>query len=307
MAGIWEHAKLNNKIIPENYRFSLGEGFTPLLDVDIAGEKLKVKNENANPNGSFKDRSLAYQVSYHVAKGEKKFVLSSSGNAAISAAAYVAKAGVDIDLFVGKKINPVKLERIENYLSKKIRLHQSLKPKSEAIKYAKFSGAIDLRGSLDDLAAIGFKTIAYELATEFPEIDAIFIPCSSGTSTLGVAQGFAEMHKDVRIFICQTAKVSAIAKYFDKDFTPSPFSLADAIVDRIARRKKQIVEIIKQTGGGASVISDQQLKDTKELLAHSTLPNLTFNSLLGFAGYLKIRQSLMPLPFKYPVILATGT
>ena len=152
MAGIWQYKNLPVKGIPEHLRFSLGEGSTPLLDLDFQEYKLKIKNENVNPTGSFKDRSLAYQISYHSAKGVKKFTLSSSGNAAISAAAYCAKAQVELDLFVSSRIIPQKLEKIENYVNKKIRLHQSLRPKSDAIKFSKYSGSMDIRGSIDDIA-----------------------------------------------------------------------------------------------------------------------------------------------------------
>jgi len=307
MAGIWQYKNLPVKGIPEHLRFSLGEGSTPLLDLDFQEYKLKIKNENVNPTGSFKDRSLAYQISYHSAKGVKKFTLSSSGNAAISAAAYCAKAQVELDLFVSSRIIPQKLEKIENYVNKKIRLHQSLRPKSDAIKFSKYSGSMDIRGSIDDIAVFGYQTIAYELTEQYPEIDAIFIPCSSGTSALGIAKGFAEMKKVVRIFLCQTAKVNAIAKVYDQNFNISDFSLADAIVDRVAVRKKQLTDIINLVKGGAFVIEDNLLKETKELLKNSLVKDLTYNSLLGLAAVLKSKKFAQNLEISHPVILASGT
>ena len=307
VAGILQFQNLPLKRIPEHFRYSLGEGSTPLLDLDFQAYNLKIKNEYANPNGSFKDRSLAYQISYHVSKGVKKFTLSSSGNAAISAAAYCTKAQVELDLFISSKIMPQKLEKIENYLNKKIRLHQSLRPKSDAIKFSKYSGSKDIRGSLDDSAIFGYQTIAYELVEQYPDIDAIFIPCSSGTSALGIAKGFAEKKKVVRIFLCQTAKVNPIAKVYDQNFNFSDFSLADAIVDRIASRKKQLVDIINLVKGGAFVIDDQLLKQTKEVLKNTIVKDFTYNSLLGFAAVLKSKKFAQNLDIAHPVILASGT
>ena len=307
MAGIWELEYLKKSGIPENFRFSLGEGDTPLVKMLFLDTQIGVKNEYDNPNASFKDRSLAYQIAYHVNKGSKRFAISSSGNAAISAAAYCTKARVELDIYVSGKINPAKLEKIENYLNNKIRLHQSNRPKSDAIKFAKQTGAYDLRGSVDDAALVGYRSLAYELVQQLPEIDALFIPCSSGTSTLGIAEGFTQLKKNVRVYICQTEKINVIAHELDSEFKPSALSLADAIVDRVARRKEQVLELIANSKGGAFVISDALLKETKALLQNTVAAGFSYNSLLGFAALLKAQKAKIKLPFSYPVVLASGT
>ena len=48
-------------VFNEKYRFSLGEGWTPLIRLDNLGKKLNLnnlmmKNEGENPTGSFKSR-----------------------------------------------------------------------------------------------------------------------------------------------------------------------------------------------------------------------------------------------------------
>ena len=265
---------------------------------------MAVKNENVNPGGSFKDRSLAYQLSMYIDRGKNKFVLSSSGNAAVSAAALASIADVELDLFVSTHINPLKLEKIQKYLtdSGKIRLHQSDKAKSEAMQMAQQDGSVvNLRGSQDDLALPGFKTIAYELAAQCPEIDALFVPCSSGTSALAIMQGFKELGKKVAVFICQTAKVHPIAQEFDSSFADSETSLADAIVDRVAHRKEQLLIALKECGGGGKVISDSALLSVRHELSEAGI-DYSYNSLLGFAGYFKLVDN----NFKHPVILASG-
>jgi len=82
---------------------TLGEGATPCLPVPslaaLAGvAAMWIKNEGANPTGSHKDRMSAQAVSRALASGARDVVLASSGNAAVSAAAYCAAAGLPCEV-----------------------------------------------------------------------------------------------------------------------------------------------------------------------------------------------------------------
>lgn len=301
MKEFWSYKKMQK--IPAPYRLTLGEGCTPIKSVDYEGLKVIIKDENENPNKSFKDRSLAYQVSRHVMEGKKKFVISSSGNAAASAAAYCGLANVELDIFVSDNINPAKLERIKCQESVEIRLHQSASAKSDAIKFANTTGAVNLRGSHDKYAITGYETIAYELVEQYPDIDSIFIPTSSGTSALGIHDGFKTMKKHVKIFVCQTSRVHAIASRFDKNFVATDSSYADAIVDRVASRKTDVASAVKDSGGSGFVVNDALLYQAKEL-AESQGLYYSYNSLLGLAGLIKAIQKSYKLI--HPVVLASG-
>jgi threonine dehydratase len=317
MAGIWDNKQLAEfNELPKQVRLSLGEGNTHFMvyfsDVVPRG-MIGIKDENTNPNGSFKDRSLAYQISMHLDRGKDRFVISSSGNAAISAAAYVSVGGGCLDVFVADTVNKEKLKKLQSLAAKssKIMVHQEKQAKSAAVRFARGHDAVNLRGSHDDLALPGYKTIAYELAYhDYPDIDALFIPCSSGTSALGILQGFKEVGYDkVKIYLCQTSKVHALAKEFDLDFTTADLSLADAIVDRVAFRKAELIKLLKENGGGGYVISDAELKQVQEK-AGEPAAGYSYNSLLGFAGLYKAltihQRHGLELPFKMPVILASG-
>jgi threonine dehydratase len=301
MKEFWSYKRMQK--IPENFRLTLNEGKTPIRQLKYEGLKVVIKDENENPNKSFKDRSLAYQVSRRVWEGKTKFVISSSGNAAVSAAAYCGLAKVELDIFISDHINTLKLERIKNFESEKIHFHQSQKAKSDAIKFASETGAFNLRGSHDDYALIGYETIAYELAEQYPDIDSIFLPTSSGTSAIGIYNGFKHVKKNVKIFICQTSRIHAMASKFDKDFIPSASSYADAIVDRVALRKTKITEIVKESEGGGFVVNDALLYQAKEAAESQSL-YYTYNSLLGLAGLIKATQKSHEL--LYPVVLASG-
>ncbi len=302
--SIWKYKKLNN-LVEEEYQLTLGEGDTPLEEYEIDGKKVFIKREDKNPNGSFKDRSLAFQISKLFEDGHKHLVISSSGNAAISAAAYCELAEIKLDIFVSNNIEQAKLDKLSTFNSQLVTLYKSDRAKSDAIKFAVDNNIPNLRGSMDDDAIIGFKTISYELAKQNPEIDAIFIPCSSGTSTVGIYQGYQDLIANSQpaltagrqptanlpnINICQTERIHPIAKEFDQKFTESEKSLAPAISDRVAKRKSEVISAISETNGSGWIIADKLLEEAKQIAKDIIGEDISYNSLLSLASYLKSKK-----------------
>ena len=88
---------------------TLGEGDTPLLRVRRLGEKLGmerlyVKDEGANPTGSFKARGMTVAVSMAKTFGVKTLCAPSAGNAGGALAAYRARAGIPVVLAMPKDV-----------------------------------------------------------------------------------------------------------------------------------------------------------------------------------------------------------
>lgn len=318
--SIWKFPSIS-KQIPENKQLTLGEGNTNIYTIYLDRHELKqlgieakntqkviLKLETMNPNRSFKDRSLAFQISYYYAHGKSKLLISSSGNAANSAASYVGLTDIKLAIFVSNKINPLKLSHLKDIIDNNphVTLNFSDKAKSDAIKFSNQGNYINLRGSEDDVAIEGFKTISYELSQQAPEADAVFIPCSSGTSTMGIAKGYKEVVEELpQIHICQTTKIHPMAKEFDFVFTKTNDSPADAIVDRVAKRKSEVTEIIKETNGFGWVLSEEEInKATNFLKKKTNLPDLTSNGCLSFAGL--IRSMKKKKRFKNPVCIISG-
>ncbi len=79
---------------------SLGEGFTPLVQLRRLGASLGLRNlyakvEGTNPTGSFKDRGMVLAVSRALETGATAVICASTGNTSASAAAYAAAAGIE--------------------------------------------------------------------------------------------------------------------------------------------------------------------------------------------------------------------
>ncbi len=284
----------NSKLIDTSLstKITLEEGNTPVEELEIEGIKALLKREDKNPNGSFKDRSLAYQLSKHISDGVKKFCISSSGNAAISAYAYSKLTDIFLDIFVSTKLSSEKLSKLEG-----AKLNLSDNPKSDSIKFSNETGALNLRGSVDDNAYIGYYSLAEEIAEL--DIDSIFIPTSSGNAALGIHQGLKMLSKHIPIYIVQTTKVCPIASLYDKEFIKTETSVVTCITDRVCKRKDQIVDLIKDSCGSGIVISDE------EILEVSKKYSLPINSSISITGFSKALKKGYTI--KRPLLVISGS
>ncbi len=103
-SGVWRYRGWLPAVEP----LSLGEPTTAL--VEVAGEgTVLAKLEGGLPTGSFKDRGTAVTVSWLRENGVREIVVDSSGNAGASFAAYAARAGMRLRLFVPADASPAKL------------------------------------------------------------------------------------------------------------------------------------------------------------------------------------------------------
>ena len=92
----------------------LGAGFTPLVRADrLAAElglgELWIKNDTANPTGSFKDRVVSVALTKARELGFKVAACASTGNLANSVAAHAARAGMDSVVFIPADLEAAKV------------------------------------------------------------------------------------------------------------------------------------------------------------------------------------------------------
>ena len=94
--SLWRYRAM----LPVERRFSLGEGMTPLVPIELDGLPAYAKLEYLNPTGSFKDRGTATLLNHLAAFGVKAAIDNSSGNAGASLAAYAGVAGMAATVYV---------------------------------------------------------------------------------------------------------------------------------------------------------------------------------------------------------------
>lgn len=272
-----------------------------------------LKREDQHKYGSHKGRSIPLMIKkYFKEDNITKFVISSSGNAAI-AAVYAVQAHnrnnpikIKLTIFIGQNINPDKLKILLTIINDpNIKLEQVEKPKQRAFQMDKSSEAKLLRQSTDDKALEGYLELAEELI-KIPNLSAVFIPTSSGTTAEGLGNAFLNFKKNIQIHIVQTTSCHSMIEMIEKTEIIKEKSLADAIVDKIAYRKENVAKIIEQTNGHAWVASNQEIKEVIELIKNTCQTKISNNSALSVVG---LKQALeKKWKFSGPVAcLITGT
>ena len=96
--SLWRYKELLPVEDDENI-VSLGEGFTPIIQLNAAGKKLGLSNlylkdEGIIPTGTFKARGAAVGVSKAKELGVKTITMPTNGNAGAAWSIYSAKAGI---------------------------------------------------------------------------------------------------------------------------------------------------------------------------------------------------------------------
>lgn len=280
--GIWQFSSYLAPI-ETPFQLSLGEGDTKEIQFD---DYLILKREDLNPTGSLKDRGMAYLVSRAFQEGRNRLVLSSSGNAAISAAAYCKLAGIKLIVFLSTKINKNKLSKIKESGAEVI---LTLRPVSEAIKFARRNNCINLRPSQNLFGSEGYQTIAFELAENQGLVEDVFIPVSSGAAMIGIAMGFKKLGFTPRFHICQPSAICPIASLFDKNYDSEEENLADSIVGRYTPLRKQIISLTKESQGTGWVIGNEQVRLAQKILQEKGIET-SHEGALALAAVLKARE-----------------
>jgi len=266
---------------------------TPLIKLD----NFYLKREDFNKTGSAKDRAISVQIENLIKQRINKAVISSTGNAAISALHFCQINNIDLTVFLSPKIESQKLNEIK---SKTNQIEFSLKPISDAFKFAKANNAFYLRQSTDPNALIGYQEIGKELLQQLPQITSIFIPVGSGTTLLGISQSLS----NVKIFAVQPANHCPIAKIFDSNYTAENDSIADALSVKVLPLKSQVIKAIKESNGSAFVVQNQDVLKTQEILENQNIKTSPEGA-LALTGLYKAINSNIDIG-QYPVVLLTG-
>ncbi|MEI8067839.1 MAG: PLP-dependent lyase/thiolase [Candidatus Shapirobacteria bacterium] len=250
---------------------------TPLIKLD----NIYLKREDLNETGSAKDRAISVQVQNLIKEGFTKAVISSTGNAAISAIHFCKLNNIDLTVFLSPKIDPQKLKEIKSQIDQ---VQFSLKPISDAFKFAKKNNAYYLRQSTDPTALIGYQAIGRELLEQCPQITSIFVPVGSGTTLLGISQALS----NVKVFSVK----------------PKDTTLTDALTVKFQPLKNRVISAVKDSNGSELIIQNEDIISSQKFLEKNNIQTSN-ESALALAGYYKAIKNNIDCG-QHPVILLTG-
>jgi threonine synthase len=221
-AGMWRY----RAVLPSVEPVTLGEGWTPMLQ-GKRNRNVYVKEEGANPTGTFKARGLALAVTMARHYGLTKLAVPSAGNAAGALAAYAAAAGLEAHIFMPKDV-PIANHMESIAYGAKVTLVDGLISDCARIvnERKQAEGWFDISSLKEPFRVEGKKTMGYELVEQlgwqYP--DAVFYPTGGGVGLIGMWKAFEEMEqlgwvapgKRPKMIAVQSSGCAPIARAFDE-------------------------------------------------------------------------------------------
>ena len=179
---------------------TLNEGNTPLIKAtrlarQIApGTDLYLKFEGMNPTGSFKDRGMTMAISKAVESGAKAVICASTGNTSASAAAYGARAGLEVYVLIpAGKIAMGKLSQAMMHQATVIQIEGNFDQALTIVKELSSTHHIELVNSLNPYRIQGQKTAAMEVCDQLGDAPAIHVlPVGNAGNITAYWKGYQE-------------------------------------------------------------------------------------------------------------------
>jgi len=261
-------------VLPDAPPVSLGEGWTPVLR-SRRYPGVFLKEEGANPTGSFKARGMAMALTMARQYGLKKLAAPSAGNAAGALAAYAAAAGIEAHIFMPKDVPfanyleavlyGANVTLVDGLISDCGRMVAERKDKE---------GWFDISTLKEPFRVEGKKTMGYELVEqlgwEYP--DAVFYPTGGGVGLIGMWKAFMEMEelgwvrpgKRPRMIAVQSAGCAPVVRAFEQGEKVSQMWKDAATFAAGLRVPKPygdyiMLDILRESGGLAMGIPDEQI------------------------------------------------
>ena len=170
----------------------------------MTGANVYFKLENLQHTGSFKLRGAMNKLLSLTDEEKRRGVITAStGNHGAAFAFGLSKVGGSGVVFVPENASPTKVEAIER-LGAEVRHFGSDcgETEAQARLYAEKNAMTHLPPYNDVKVIGGQGTIAYELTTQLPQIDAVYVALGGGGMISGIAGFLKSKNPDVQIIGC---------------------------------------------------------------------------------------------------------
>ena len=270
---------------------SLGEGNTPIVtakyfEKSFGCRHIQYKLECCNPSGSFKDRAMAVAVTWAKQKGIRRILIASSGNASAAAAAYAARAEMELIAVVPEATPENKVRQVLMHGGKIIKVPGNFCRSYEFCQeLAQELGWFNLTTTfLNPYAKEGYKTIGYDIYRQMSEKspDWIVVPTGDGPLLASIYQAFCELRqqgkkvKMPRLVCVQAENCAPIVEAYRQGVSCGALAaevrstIASGINDSLEGYEDDgdyTIACIKQSGGEVISLSEEEIKESVQCLA----------------------------------------
>jgi threonine synthase len=270
--------------------FSLDTGMTPLFEAPALARRIGVarawiKNDSvSHPTLSFKDRVVAVAINAAHALGLDTVACASTGNLGNAVSAHAARAGLPAWVFIPHDLEPAKVVASAVYGPRLVRVRGTYDDVNRLCTQAaeRFKWGI-VNVNLRSYYGEGSKTMAYEIAEqlEWRLPTAVVAPMAGGSLVTKLRKGFREFLEAglvsgrlPRLFGTQAAGCAPIVRMVQErsevlqPVVPNTIARSLAIgspADGIFASRA-----IRETGGSAAAVSDEELSAGIRILAETT-------------------------------------
>lgn len=281
--SLWRYGALLPISEPDP-EISMGEGYTPLFRLSqyerlYGHEGIFVKDERHLPTNSFKDRQAALSVTAMRLAGINECVLASTGNAAVAYAAYCARAGIKLWLFLTSLVPAEKMREAAIYGAEVVKVSGTYdEAKHVAAEFAARKGIHLERGAKAIPGKESMKTLAYEMAEQLGAMlqpgtgrwqspDWYIQAVSGGIGPLGVWKGFSELlemgfiDKMPKLGIIQAAGCSPMVQAFQAGLPKATSVVPKTLIHVLATGEPgfaydQLYAAVQSNGGTMVAVED---------------------------------------------------
>lgn len=291
-----------------NLDVNFNEQKTPLFQLRHLGDKYGLKNlylkdESKNPTGSFKDKEAICAINKAIEWSFKEIFVVSSGNAAISTAAYAQKAGLECVCYVSKDISTSKRFLINLYGGKIKEIDGNYEKIYRMVIDGNFPGWNCTPG-INPIKEEGLKIIGFEIWEDLGIPDVIVVPCGNGTLLYGLYKAFKELQylgllkKLPKLIGVQIKDASPLKSAFEngQDYIKlenAPKSIAEGIIAEESYSSPKAMLALKDTNGRIIEVDDTEISSAlKEITTlESLVPEPTSAVVFAALKKLKFKES----------------
>jgi threonine synthase len=307
--NLWRYRELMPVENPERV-VSLSEGGTPLYRAEALAEELGirelyVKNEGANPTGSFKDRGMTVGVTKALELGASAVGCASTGNTSASLAAYAARAGVRcLVLLPAGKIAIGKLAQALLHGAQVVGIRANFDVALRLVRELCTKHNIYLLNSINPWRLEGQKSEAFEIADQlgFSSPDRVVVPVGNCGNISAIWKGFKEFHQlglveELPSMVgVQAEGASPLVKAFragKSEVEPErePETIATAIRIGAPVNAPKALRALKESNGIAESVTDEEIIEAQKLLARKLGVGVEPASAASIAGLKKLLDS----------------
>lgn len=297
---------------------SLREGNTPLVQADrfrqFLDKHLEVffKVEGANPTGSFKDRGMTVAVSKAMEEGSRALICASTGNTSASAAAYGARAGVEVYVIVPEgKIALGKLSQAIVHGARIIQVKGNFDQALRIVRKISDQYSITLVNSLNPYRIEGQKTAAFEICDELGEAPHYhFLPVGNAGNITAYWQGYTE-YRRLNIIsrrpMMMGFQAEGAAPIVKGKVIENPETVATAIRIGNPASWKGALQAREESQGVIDLVSDREILEAYKMVASLEGIFCEPASAAGIAGLMKLSARKLLRRGSTVVVTLTGT